>query len=576
MNIGIILDSHFPPDPRVENEALTLLNAGHKVILYCLDYTGKFPESEIYKGIKVIRHQFSNLVYKLSALAYTVPFYHLILNRSISKFLKTYQIEAVHVNDIQISRAVFWANKKSKLPIILDLHENRPEIMKYYSHVNSRTGKLLIKPNRWKRFEEKSIKKSTKTIVVTKEAKEYYLKNYNINSAQIAVVPNTVRKDFYTEFSINDSVISKFKDTYNILYIGDTGLRRGLMTVLKAVKLLIPNIPNLKIIIVGKSKTDYVLKQFVSDNEIEKYLSFEGWQNPDTFQSYISISNICISPLHKNIHHDTTYANKIFQYMALAKPLIVSNCDAQENIIKKARAGLIFKNRNSFDFADKTEFLYKNRQQAEIFGKNGQEFIKAEFNWEKTSLELINIYQNLQKMNFSKQYSYTHQKRFENTLEFLKKHIKKNDNILDLGVENPFSKYLKEQGFKISNTAAGQDLDLNFEIVKSADFDTVTAFEIFEHLVNPFSILKNIKARKLVASVPLRLWFAPAYWSQTDPFDRHYHEFETRQFDMLLDKAGWEIKDSQKWKSYNPKAIGIRPILRRFTDRYYIVYCERK
>ena len=58
-------------------------------------------------------------------------------------------------------------------------------------------------------------------------------------------------------------------------------------------------------------------------------------------------------------------------------------------------------------------------------------------------------------------------------------------------------------------------------------------------------------------------------------WDRHYHEFEDWQFDWLLEKAGWEIKKRHKWT--NPvKKIGLRPLLRLFTPRYYIVYAERK
>ena len=102
----------------------------------------------------------------------------------------------------------------------------------------------------------------------------------------------------------------------------------------------------------------------------------------------------------------------------------------------------------------------------------------------------------------------------------------------------------------------------------------VTAFEIFEHSVSPFNVLNDIRATKLVASVPLKLWFASAYRSKTDKWDRHYHEFEDWQFDWLLEKSGWRIVKSEKFT--NPvKKIGIRPILRRITPRYYLVYAER-
>ncbi len=164
-------------------------------------------------------------------------------------------------------------------------------------------------------------------------------------------------------------------------------------------------------------------------------------------------------------------------------------------------------------------------------------------------------------------------KRFQITLEFLEKHIPKSDAILDLGVENPFSKIMKDAGYNVTNTT-GIDLDDDVSEVESFKGEVVTAFEIFEHLVAPYTSLKAIPCNKCVISVPLKLWFASAYRNKNDIRDQHYHEFEPWQLDYVLEKAGWKVVESVKFT--NPvKKIGIRPLLRKFTDRYYLVYCER-
>ena len=164
-------------------------------------------------------------------------------------------------------------------------------------------------------------------------------------------------------------------------------------------------------------------------------------------------------------------------------------------------------------------------------------------------------------------------KRFKHTLKFLKKHINTSETILDLGITNPFSDIMRSEGYTVENTT-GEDLDEDRSAIKNASADVITAFEIFEHLLSPYEVLKSIEANKLVISIPLRLWFAPAYRSKSDMWDRHYHEFEDWQLDWLLEKTGWKIKDKEKWT--NPvKKIGIRPLLRQFTPRYYIVYAER-
>ena len=164
--------------------------------------------------------------------------------------------------------------------------------------------------------------------------------------------------------------------------------------------------------------------------------------------------------------------------------------------------------------------------------------------------------------------------RYKKTYSFLSRHCQSSEKLLDLGTYNDLSKYIKQKGFDVKNTS-GENLDVNFDSVLDPDVDVVTAFEIFEHMLAPFNILTRIKAPKLIASVPLRLWFADAYWNNHDDWDKHYHEFEIKQFNFLLNKSGWKLIDSEKWIPQSKFKIGFRPILRMFTPRYYIVYCER-
>jgi len=164
--------------------------------------------------------------------------------------------------------------------------------------------------------------------------------------------------------------------------------------------------------------------------------------------------------------------------------------------------------------------------------------------------------------------------RYEKTISFLSKHCPAPQNILDLGVENQLSKQMTKYGYNVTNTQ-GENLDLDFDSIKDPSINIVTAFEIFEHMLAPFNILREIKSKKLIASVPLKLWFANAYWNEIDDFDKHYHEFEIKQFNFLLKKTGWKIIDFEKWIPPAQRKIGLRTLLRMFTFRYYIVYCEK-
>lgn len=166
------------------------------------------------------------------------------------------------------------------------------------------------------------------------------------------------------------------------------------------------------------------------------------------------------------------------------------------------------------------------------------------------------------------------QKRYSKTIHFLMASAQPPLRILDLGIANPLSELIQQKGFEVINTK-GEDLDKSPESVEDYSADLVTAFEIFEHLLNPLAVLKVLPANRLIASVPLSLWFAKAYKSKSDKWDRHFHEFEDWQFDWLLDEGGWQITKKEKWTS-PVNQLGIRPLLRLFTPRYYIVEAVRK
>ena len=395
MKIGMILDAPFPPDPRVENEAVSLVENGHEVFLFCLKYANE-KASDTINGIQVKRYSSNTFEYKLSALAYTIPLYSVIMQKKIAKFIKETNIEALHIHDMRIAGAVYKVNVNLNLPVVLDLHDNMPEVMKLYPHLQKFPGKYLISPKKWKQKEEEFIKKANKVIAVSPEFIETLAVRLPLEKDKLVLVPNTIRKTFFEDYIVNETIIKKYKSNFVILYLGDTHLRRGIQTAITALSKLKDTIPEIKLVIVGKNTSDIILRKQVKDLQLEQFVDFEGWQNVSLFQSYILASEICISPLHRNLQHDVAYANKIFQYMSFAKPLLVSDAIAQRKLVEKVACGLVHKERDSKDFSNKVLALYKSKPLRMELGESGRKFIQNEFSWEQTSEKLINLYNNMQ------------------------------------------------------------------------------------------------------------------------------------------------------------------------------------
>ena len=78
--------------------------------------------------------------------------------------------------------------------------------------------------------------------------------------------------------------------------------------------------------------------------------------------------------------------------MSLGKPLLVSNANAQKEIVEKSNSGLVHEEKNANDFYDKVMYLYHNKEKCRELGSNGKAFIENEFFWEITSKTLITLY----------------------------------------------------------------------------------------------------------------------------------------------------------------------------------------
>jgi len=390
----MVLDDVFPPDPRVENEAISLINSGHKVFLFCLSY-GQQKRHETINNIEIRRYKSTKFIYKLSALSYDLSLYRMIMTPKISHFIKENAIDVLHIHDIRIAGAVFSSNKKYQLKIVLDLHDNIPENMKFYPHLQKFPGKYIISPKKWKKKEKEFILKSDKIITVSPNFAKDIIEKNNIEKEKMILVPNTVRKSFFKEAIYSDVIKEKYSNKYVVLYLGDTNIRRGLLTAIRATEFLSKQIANFKLVIVGSNTTDSILKEETKKLNLESFIDFEGWQDVSLFPSYIVASNICISPLYRSIQHDVAYANKIFQYMSFGKPILVSNAIAQKEIVERVNSGLVHQEKNKDDFSSKVLELYQNKEKAEELGKKGKQFIENEFSWEVTSQALVKLYNEL-------------------------------------------------------------------------------------------------------------------------------------------------------------------------------------
>ena len=391
MKILMILENTFPPDVRVEKEIKSLIEAGHQIVLACSSPASNNDE-ENWNGATIISEKMSRIIYKSSVGCLHFPFYFNFWRKFLKSVFNKYEFDAIHLHDLPLAKVAKEFSTKYKIPFILDLHENRPEIMKMYAHVRKFPGSLIISINLWLEYQKEYVKLADKIILITNEAKEHYISTYDAEPSKIMVVPNYVDLSLTNEFSIDKVILNKYENKFVIIYFGDTGLRRGTATIIQAANLLKEH-KDIHFLIIGRSREDENLKRMINELDLTS-IELKGWTPIIKAVSYIEASEIGLCPFLRNIHHDTTYANKMFQYMVYGKPIIVSDCASQKNLIEKEECGSVFEAGNAEDLAKKILILKQNPKYKEL-SDNSFKAVINKYNWKNAVKQLVTLYQEL-------------------------------------------------------------------------------------------------------------------------------------------------------------------------------------
>jgi glycosyltransferase involved in cell wall biosynthesis len=399
MNILMSLYSQFPPDVRVEKEARALLKNGHKIFLLTVGKKEDLKTEKI-NDINVIRVNPPTRFSIFRYIWFQLFFFNIFWRNALDSIIKQHNIDVVHVHDLPLVKTALSVTKKYKIPLIADLHENYPEAISVWQQkkmtIGNRLLSLLSPKWRWKKLEKKVLKKTNKIITVIDEAKSHYINECKIPSKDITVVMNTEDLKIFDEIKINDTVFKEYKNEFIILYIGSFyGHHRGLDTAIRSMPKILEKIFNAKLLLVGQGEIEEYLRNLSKKLHVNKNVIFTGWVDFNDIPSYIKMSDICIVPHHSSGHTNTTIPHKLFQYMALKKPIIVTNCEPLTRIIKNENCGLIIPSGNFEKMAERVIKLNIEKELAKMLGDNGRAAVEKRYNWEIEATKLCNLYQNL-------------------------------------------------------------------------------------------------------------------------------------------------------------------------------------
>ena len=378
MKVLMIVSNPFTNDPRVYNEARSLVQAGHEVAVIAFDREKCFPPKVTLYGIQVIRlrtrfspaHGFGWPLWNgLILLLWQQQAYnHALLLH------KEHPFGAIHCHDFDTLPVGIRLKRKLGLPLIYDAHE-------IYEYVMARTfPRWIAKVFSWL---EKGLIKKVDRIVTVSEALERYFNG--ITDKPISVIMNCKPLESL-EYAPPDN-----EGRFTVLYIGTLHQGRSIPMLINTVKQL----PDVHCIIGGIGLPDYVqvLKERCDAVPNVHFVGRVPFDQVIPMTKKANVVLLIINPQDPN--NRLGLGNKQFEAMVCGRPIICTKGTYSGELTEREEVGLAVE----YTQEALTQAIIKLRDDPKLRQKLGRNALRAaitKYNWQGQEKKLLELYRDIE------------------------------------------------------------------------------------------------------------------------------------------------------------------------------------
>lgn len=202
-------------------------------------------------------------------------------------------------------------------------------------------------------------------IALTKHMKMELRKNYNV---EIFVIPNGIDLKKFLNIQKEDTTSNGEKI---VLYVGSLRPVKGVKYLIEAMRIVIKNKPDTKLVIVGDGTEREQLEMLVRSLKLGRYIKFVGMVPNENVPEYMISSDIFVLP-----SLSEGFPNVILEAMASGLPIICTEVGGMREIIKEGENGFMVSTKNIEELSEKVLMLLQDDELRKNISKNNKIAVK--------------------------------------------------------------------------------------------------------------------------------------------------------------------------------------------------------
>lgn len=388
-----VWDAEYPWDVRTEKVSRTLTDRGHVVHMVARNrrrdaLREELPECTVHR-LKPLAWAGS----RLDAASQFPAFFNPRWSTFIRRTARANESEVILVRDLPLAPTAINAGRHLGLPVILDMAENYPAMMRdLWTTGSTSFGDFFVRNPRAVEQVEKWVLRRIHHVVVVVEESRDRLIDLGMPPEKVSVVSNTPSLSRVEEFS----EIRKARDVTETR--GDAGLRlaylglmekaRGVGIVIEAVAALRAQGLSVSLDLVGDGRALPAFRKEAANLGLPGgAVRFHGFIPYQEALGIIAGADAGIIPHFANESWETTIPNKLFDYMSLGLPVVSSDVTPVLRVLEETGAGVSFRDRDSSDLVRVLKMLMNPAVRAGMEAA-GRHAVRTRYHWEQDSARL--------------------------------------------------------------------------------------------------------------------------------------------------------------------------------------------
>lgn len=283
--------------------------------------------------------------------------------------------------ELPFSTTLFWfLSKKMKCPLLLEKSEHP-----FFQAGRKEKGRF------YKEFYKFFVFKRFDGVMVISRFLEEYMKPLLRNNARIIKIPIFVDMTPYQALKIEDNE----KRERNITYCGFLNeAKDGVITLMRAFKLIMNDFPDLQLRLVGDSYTSSKVPEYrgyAQEIGIEDRVIFTGMVKRQEVPKYLHEATILALARPDSLQAKAGFPSKVGEYLASGKPAVVTRTGELADYLEDGISIFFAKAGDVEDFAERIRYVLSHLEGAQKVGLNGQKIAHLYFCYKNNMDQFISF-----------------------------------------------------------------------------------------------------------------------------------------------------------------------------------------